>query len=66
MTFLDFFSGIGGFTKGMEQQGHECIGHCEVDKYAEMSYRSMHCITEIQRTYLNGMPLKDRLSDRSN
>ena len=60
MTFLDFFSGIGGFTKGMEQQGHECIGHCEVDKYAEMSYRSMHCITEIQRTYLNGMPLKDR------
>ena len=60
MTLLDFFSGIGRFNKGMEQQGHECIGHCEVDKYAEMSYRSMHCITDIQRTYLNGMPLKDR------
>ena len=28
----------------MELAGHECIGHCENDKYAEKSYRAMHKI----------------------
>lgn len=46
MKFLDFFSGIGGFRLGMELAGHECIGHCEKDKYAEKSYRAMHKIKE--------------------
>lgn len=35
MTFIDFFSGVGGFTRGMELAGHKCVGHCEIDKYAE-------------------------------
>lgn len=56
MKFIDFFSGIGGFTRGMELAGHECVGHCEVDKYAEASYRSMHTITEEQREYLLTLP----------
>lgn len=60
MKFVDFFSGIGGFTKGMELAGHECVGHCEFDKYAEASYRSMHTITEEQRAYLLTLPLKQR------
>lgn len=60
MKFIDFFSGIGGFTRGMELAGHECVGHCEVDKYAEASYRSMHTITEEQREYLLTLPLKQR------
>lgn len=42
MTFFDFFSGIGGFRLGMEMAGHECVGHCEIDKYANMSYKAMH------------------------
>ena len=42
MTFLDFFSGIGGFRLGMEQAGHECLGHCEIDKYANISYEAIH------------------------
>ena len=42
MRFFDFFAGIGGFRLGMEMAGHECVGHCEIDKYADMSYRSMH------------------------
>lgn len=29
MKFIDFFSGVGGFTRGMELAGHECVGHCE-------------------------------------
>lgn len=60
MKFIDFFSGVGGFTRGMELAGHKCIGHCEVDKYAEASYRSMHTITEEQREYLLTLPLKQR------
>ena len=42
MKFFDFFAGIGGFRLGMEMAGHECVGHCEIDKYANMSYRAMH------------------------
>lgn len=42
MTFIDFFSGIGGFRLGMEKAGHRCIGHCEIDKFADRSYRAMH------------------------
>ena len=42
MKFLDLFSGIGGFRLGMEMAGHECVGHCEIDKHADKSYRAMH------------------------
>ena len=42
MTFIDFFSGIGGFRLGMEMAGHTCVGHCEIDKFADRSYRAMH------------------------
>lgn len=42
MKFLDLFSGIGGFRLGLEMAGHECIGHVEIDKYANQSYRAIH------------------------
>ena len=42
MTFLDLFSGIGGFRLAMEQAGHVCVGHCEIDTYANKSYIAMH------------------------
>ena len=42
IKFLDFFAGIGGFRLGMEMAGHECVGHCEIDKFADKSYRAMH------------------------
>lgn len=42
MKFIDLFSGVGGFTRGLQLAGHECIGHCEFDKFAEASYRAMH------------------------
>ena len=48
MTFLDFFSGIGGFRKGFELCGMRCVGHCEIDKYADRSYRAIHNV-------MNGM-----------
>lgn len=46
LTFLDFFAGVGGFRKGMEQAGHTCLGHCEWDKFANMSYEAIHNIRE--------------------
>lgn len=46
MTFLDFFSGVGGFRYGLEQCGMKCIGHCEIDKYADRSYRAMFDMKE--------------------
>jgi len=46
MKFIDLFSGIGGFRLGMEMAGHECAGHCELDKFAEKSYRAMHDVKE--------------------
>mgnify|MGYP002603034335 CR=1 FL=1 len=46
MRFLDFFSGIGGFRLGMEMAGHTCVGHCEVDKFADRAYRAMHNVKE--------------------
>lgn len=42
MKFLDLFAGIGGFRIGMESAGHECIGFCEVDKFARASYKAIH------------------------
>ena len=42
MKFLDLFAGIGGFRIGMESAGHECIGFCEIDKFARASYKAVH------------------------
>lgn len=60
MKFIDFFAGIGGFRRGMELAGHECVGFCEFDKFAVASYTSMHLLTQEQREFLSKMPLKQR------
>lgn len=60
MKFIDFFAGIGGFRRGMELAGHECVGFCEFDKFATASYTSMHLLTPEQRGCLNEMPLRQR------
>lgn len=41
MKFLDLFAGIGGFRLGMEAMGHECVGFCEIDKFARESYKAI-------------------------
>lgn len=60
MKFIDFFAGIGGFRRGMELAGHECVGFCEFDKFATASYTSMHLLTQEQIESLDKMPLKQR------
>ena len=56
MKFLDLFAGIGGFRMGLENLGHECVGFCEIDKFARKSYKAiydtkgeieLHDITEV-------------------
>ncbi|HHT7826444.1 TPA: DNA cytosine methyltransferase [Streptococcus suis] len=42
MKFLDLFAGIGGFRRGMERAGHECVGFCEIDQFARKSYKAIH------------------------
>lgn len=66
LTFLDFFSGVGGFRRGMEMAGHTCLGHCEIDKYANMSYKEIHepregewFGTDIRRTNTDELPRAD-------
>ena len=60
MKFIDWFAGIGGFRRGMELAGHECVGFCEFDKFATASYISMHLLTDEQRKKLNELPQKKR------
>ncbi|MDN3105984.1 DNA cytosine methyltransferase [Enterococcus faecalis] len=64
MKFLDLFAGIGGFRLGMESAGHECIGFCEIDKFARTSYKAihdttgeveMHDITTISDEFIQGI-----------
>lgn len=42
MNFLDLFAGIGGFRMGLESLGHECVGFCEIDKFARKSYKAIY------------------------
>lgn len=43
IRFLDMFAGIGGFRSGLERiGGFECVGHCEIDKYANQAYNAIY------------------------
>lgn len=64
MKFLDLFAGIGGFRLGMESTGHECVGFCEIDKFARTSYKAihntegeveMHDITTVSDEFIRGI-----------
>ncbi|MDR3222575.1 MAG: DNA cytosine methyltransferase [Methanobrevibacter sp.] len=37
-TFIDLFSGIGGFRIGMENAGFKCVGSSEIDPHARLMY----------------------------
>lgn len=66
LKFLDFFSGIGGFRRGMELAGHTCLGHCEIDEFANLSYNAIHEVkrgewfeTDIKRVRAEELPRAD-------
>jgi DNA (cytosine-5)-methyltransferase 1 len=46
------FAGIGGFRAGLNRAGgFQCVGHCEIDKYADASYRAIHTIEKEEKYY---------------
>ena len=46
------FAGIGGFRMGLTRAGgFQCVGHCEIDRYADASYRAIHDIRKEERFY---------------
>lgn len=71
-TFLDLFSGIGGFRLGMEQAGFRCVGYCEIDGHARKSYQSifdtkqeveMHDITKLSDEFIRGIGRVDIITE---
>ena len=49
IRFFDMFAGIGGFRSGLEAVGgFECVGHCEIDKYANKAYNAIYDIKETE------------------
>lgn len=42
LRYLDFFAGIGGFHSAFSRVGWECVGFCEIDKFARQSYKAIH------------------------
>ena len=43
IRFFDMFAGIGGFRSGLEAiGGFECVGFCEIDKYARKAYEAIY------------------------
>ncbi len=52
IRYFDMFAGIGGFRAGLTRAGgFQCVGHCEIDKYADASYRAIHDIGKEERYY---------------
>lgn len=43
IRFFDMFAGIGGFRSGLEAAGgYECVGYCEIDRYARKAYEAIY------------------------
>lgn len=43
IRYFDMFTGIAGFRSGLEAiGGFECVGYCEIDKYAKQAYEAMY------------------------
>ena len=64
IKYFDIFAGIGGFRSGLEKAGgFECVGYCEIDRYAKKAYETMYeqetrCITMTQeRSTLTNFPI---------
>ena len=64
IRFFDMFAGIGGFRSGLEAiGGFECVGYCEIDKYAKQAYEAMYdtggelYFDDARKLYPNSYPI---------
>lgn len=69
---FDMFAGIGGFRSGLEAiGGFECIGYCEIDKYAKQVYEAMYdtggelYFEDARKSYPNSYPISTLLQEDS-
>jgi DNA (cytosine-5)-methyltransferase 1 len=42
VKYIELFAGIGGMGYGLMQAGMECVGYCEIDKYAHKAFQLLH------------------------
>lgn len=43
IKYLDMYSGIGGFRSALDAVGgFECLGYCEIDKFAKQAYETLY------------------------
>lgn len=43
IKYLDMYSGIGGFRSALDEiGGFECVGYCEIDKFAKQAYETLY------------------------
>jgi len=65
-TFIDLFSGIGGFHLGLSKYGGECLVFSEIEKNAISAYSVNHDIAENRNlgdiTKINDLPKHDLLT----
>ncbi len=55
------FAGIGGFRAGLTKAGgFTCIGHCEIDKYANKSYEAAHFPKESEVYYPDATKIDEK------
>ncbi|MFQ7071585.1 MULTISPECIES: DNA cytosine methyltransferase [Ruminococcus] len=54
IKYFDIFAGIGGFRSGLEKAGgFECVGYCEIDRYAKKAYETMVLSISLDTFYSN-------------
>ena len=47
IRYFDMFAGIGGFRAGLTRAGvFHCVGHCEIDKYANAIVHRIRAVNE--------------------
>ena len=65
IRYFDMFAGVGGFRAGLTRAGgFACVGHSEIDRYADASYRAIHNPKESEVFYADARTIEpDDLPD---
>ena len=71
IKYFEAFAGIGAFRSAFEKVGgFECVGYCEIDRYAKKAYETMYdtegevYYDDARKINPNELPDFDRLSYR--